>query len=148
VKKMFKLTRTNYLINSRMQLAIVLYFLTIGIAVAVGSYFLLSRGFQGYIDQISAGLPGISKENFPEVLGDLRSSLMKDFLVSSISGLVGVLLGGILISHRIAGPLYRLETAMKSYLKSGDRSEVHLRKHDYGSELAALYNQVIKKVQP
>jgi hypothetical protein len=142
-----KFYRSHFLINSKLQLSLVLYFVAIGLAVAIGSYILLYRGFQGYIDEVASGLPGIDKNAVTEVLKDLRSNLLRDFAVSSVSGLVGVFLGGILVSHRIAGPLYRIEQAMKGFVNEGNDSEVHLRKHDYAKSLADLYNQMVKKIK-
>ena len=140
-----KFSRSHYLINSKLQLSLVFYFMMIGVAVGVGGYWQLSCAIQGAITGINEGIPGIDVQSLPLLLESLKIDLLRQQAISSIAGLVTIFLGGILISHRIAGPLYRIESAMKAYLEKGDQSEVHLRKNDFAGSLAVLYNQLIKK---
>lgn len=140
-----KFSRSHYLINSKLQLTLVFYFMMIGLAVGIGSYWQLARAIQGSIKGINEGIPGIDVQSLPLLLESLQGDLLRQQAISSLAGLMAIFLGGILISHRIAGPLYRIESAMKAYVEKGDQSEVHLRKNDFASSLAALYNQLIKK---
>lgn len=50
------------------------------------------------------------------------------------------LLVGVLITHRIAGPVYRLETFLKQVESGEAREECRLRKGDELQELCALVN--------
>ncbi len=53
----------------------------------------------------------------------------------------------ILISHRIAGPVYRLRKTMES-AAAGDLSiDVHLRKGDYLNELAESWNDMVAPIR-
>lgn len=52
---------------------------------------------------------------------------------------------GLLLSNRIAGPLYRIEAALKKYLETGEYSDIKLREGDLFSSLADLLNKSISK---
>jgi len=140
-----KFNRRRFLINYKLQLSIVSYFLFLGIAVAVGNYYLVSRAFEGYLYEFRAGLAGFTVQDIPLALDDLQKNIINDLWLASVLGMVGIFLGGILVSHRIAGPMYNLSGAMKAFLKTGELKLVRLRKHDFGHEIADLYNQVLEK---
>jgi len=137
--------RRRFLVEPKFQFTLVLYFLLIGVPVAVGNYYLMRQAFQGYIDQVAAGMSGVNPEIVPGMFADLRKTLLSYFVVGSVSGLIAFAVGGILVSHRIAGPLYQLEEAMKEYLETGVVKTVRFRKHDFAERVASLYNQVIAK---
>lgn len=53
----------------------------------------------------------------------------------------------IIISHRIAGPWYRLETILRDMVKGDFSSEIRLRKGDELQSLADSLNDVIKSLR-
>ncbi len=59
--------------------------------------------------------------------------------------IVLIIIFGLFYSHRLAGPLYRIESDIKSYLDGDDTVQVHLRKNDFFQTLADLINKVLKK---
>lgn len=63
--------------------------------------------------------------------------------------LVGVSLGiyALFISHRIAGPAYRLEMAIRKIIKADYEPEIKLRRKDYLSNLASALNELSKKLK-
>ncbi len=137
--------RRRYLIDYKLQLSLVLYFLAIAVAVAIGTYFILSEALDGYIDEVRAGLPGLNQETFAIALEDFKINILRDFIIASLAGLVGVLVGGILVSHRISGPLYHMEKSLRTFVETGKFEEIQFRKHDYAKNLAELYNKAMKK---
>lgn len=52
---------------------------------------------------------------------------------------------GIFYSHKLAGPLYRIETDLKYMLDNDEVHPIHLRKNDFYQNLADLLNQFIEK---
>lgn len=77
-------------------------------------------------------------------LGEVMGRLNLIFLVE---GLVFLLVGGYLtlrITHRIAGPLYRLERVIREEI-DGVPFEIKLRPGDEMQELAEALNELIKK---
>lgn len=63
--------------------------------------------------------------------------------------LVGAALGvyALFISHRIAGPAYRLKTAISRMIKGEYEPEIKLRRKDYLSDLARALNELSKKLK-
>jgi hypothetical protein len=58
-----------------------------------------------------------------------------------------LVIGGIFLSHRVAGPLYRLQIFLHQMAESKNQhlKELHFRKSDFFPELADAYNLVVKK---
>jgi methyl-accepting chemotaxis protein len=63
--------------------------------------------------------------------------------------LVGVSMGvyALFISHRIAGPAFRLETAIRQMLKGDYEQEIKLRRKDYLSNIASVLNDLLKRLR-
>ncbi len=60
-----------------------------------------------------------------------------------IFSLVGA---GIILSHRIAGPLYRLEKHLEGLGEGKKLTALKFRKNDYFQDLAQSYNQHMEKI--
>ena len=64
-------------------------------------------------------------------------------LIPLVLTFVCLTLHGILLTHRVAGPAYRLERTLKS-MRQGDLSiDIRLRKRDYLASVADAYNEMI-----
>jgi nitrogen fixation/metabolism regulation signal transduction histidine kinase len=73
----------------------------------------------------------------------------------SIGAAVGVLIGhiglivwlGLTLSHRVAGPIYRLKKSMKQ-VEDGDRNvRIHLRQRDQLTDVAERFNRMVDAVE-
>jgi hypothetical protein len=53
---------------------------------------------------------------------------------------------GFYLSNIIAGPLFRIHKSMKAALEEGRREPVQLRKFDYFQDIAATFNELLKKL--
>ena len=58
---------------------------------------------------------------------------------------LAVILMTLFISHKIAGPLYRLKMTLKG-LGNGNLTQMHLRQGDQLQEVASSYNEAIEKL--
>jgi methyl-accepting chemotaxis protein len=58
---------------------------------------------------------------------------------------VAVLIYGLLLTNRIAGPLFRLKQHMDEVAEGKVEAEIRFRKNDYGLEIAEAFNAVVKK---
>jgi len=50
------------------------------------------------------------------------------------------------VSHKIAGPLYKLRSAMENFTSSREYKKIYFRKSDYFAELANSYNELTEKI--
>jgi len=138
-----KFKRRQYLVNPGFQLRFMLY---LSIAVSIGLAILyLSNYF--YFDVLSSegrelGLD--PSHPYYEFIQDQRRLLNRTYLIVSVAVFIGLMIFGLFLSHRVAGPIYRIE----SYLKQVTKGEVHLRpvtlrKGDFFPELADIVNDTI-----
>jgi signal transduction histidine kinase len=55
---------------------------------------------------------------------------------------------GVVLSHRFAGPMERLERELKAIYESGDYSKrIHLRKSDDVHQIAVAINRILEKAE-
>ena len=71
----------------------------------------------------------------------------KQLIWLSIGSFVGLGLYGVILSHRIAGPLYRLNRHMLRVAKGDEMGEVSFRKGDFFIELSDSYNAQYKALK-
>jgi methyl-accepting chemotaxis protein len=139
------LRRKKFLINPRFQLTFIYYMTAIsGIAITVlylsNSYFFWRFQKMG----VDLGIPQASA--FFQFLAKQRVLMNHITVVTSIILLILILVVGILFSHRISGPIHRLETHMRKIADGTGHDHVRFRKSDYFPELAEAFNLAIDKV--
>lgn len=111
-------------------------------------YFLFVIGgclfFMILLGAFSADTLTISYNNNDLQLGQTPVILLKEILAAQwifiISGSVFIIIAAMLITHRIAGPMFRFEKSLDSMLKNNLNDTIHLRTKDEGKELAKKIN--------
>lgn len=137
--------RRTLLINRPFQLSFMKYsfiFLCIifGIFVVVG-YWLISPVFE-YVNEVGM------KE-----LGDLNLVVEEfKFYAPIVIGLLFVVVccffaaASLLITHKIAGPLYNLEESMKMMMEKKELRTIRFRKDDYFTNIESSFNHFVDKI--
>ncbi len=67
-------------------------------------------------------------------------------LVNNLIILIVVLIIGLLFSHRIAGPLYRIQTDLNRVLDGESEVEIIVRRKDKMGELVCQLNELLKEI--
>ena len=131
--------RRNLLINPKFQLRFVFENL-ITAMVVVGVFYAANFYFFWEIarNAKAAGLP--ADHIFFEFIDSQNSLMTNIFFVAAIFLVLLIAIRGILLSHRIAGPLYRLNKHMRQIADGQTKDAVHFRKKDFFAELADSYN--------
>ncbi len=82
-----------------------------------------------------------------QMIRSFDASFQHIFIYLSLMVAMTLLVGGLIVSHKIAGPIRRLQNAFLDMQKENDSSfqEVSFRKGDFFPELAESYNEVFKK---
>lgn len=129
--------RRNYFIKKNFQGKLILgYFL-----LMVGSCFLFSI----ILAALSADTLTVVYQNNDLQLGQTPLMLLRQVLTAHwifiILGGAVILVGAMLITHRVAGPLFRLERAVDNMVTGRLDDVIHLREKDEGKEIAAKLNQ-------
>ncbi len=122
------------IIRPKLQLKLVFSFMGMTLLAMMLQFMI----FLKTITNIASALPAdhdVLMESVPEIV--VQSLLLSFLVVVPLVFLVGVLM-----TFRIAGPIYRFESWCKQILRGEDPGACHLRKGDELNELCALLNQV------
>ncbi len=137
--------RVKYIINPKFQFFMICFallqsFVAIGILFALNAHFFERFKSMG----IHAGIP--PNHIYFQFLYEQQVYFTNAVLV--VSGLIGVfiMLSMTLISHRIAGPLYRLSRHMQEIAEGKKISEIRFRQKDFFAEIAEIFNLMVLKI--
>ncbi len=131
--------RTNRLVSKPLQLKLIATFGALACAAAIVQIALLGQAFLSLAgkmpsiqDQIYAALPGLLIKNLLWALG---------FLIPC------VLLVGLRVTHKVAGPAYRIARHLQTTIEKGSpAAPCRVRKHDQLQGLVAALNSAFEKL--
>ena len=138
-----KFFRSRYLTGSHIQmryLSLLLISMVIPLVFAGGCLYYLI--FTIMAEQL--GIPEYIAYNLSPVIDKINTML----LIGVPPLFLILILWGIVLSHKFAGPLERLEKELKRILEHGDyKSRVHLRKNDDIKPLADEINRILDRLE-
>jgi sensor histidine kinase YesM len=135
-------SRKILLINPAFQLSVLGFMAGIAgfvIAIFYGAWFFRKFAMQGR----ELGLP--ADHVFFEFLREQSNTMNLIFAITSLLALVGIAVAGLILSHRIAGPLYRLRKHLDAVAAGTTLGDVKFREKDYFPEVADAYNRQIAR---
>lgn len=83
---------------------------------------------------------------FYQFIDDLQYEMTLIFIITSFLSLIGIVLGAYFISHKISGPLYRLNLELGIMLKNKKLHPLRFRKSDYTLEIQDKFNSLVEAV--
>lgn len=127
--------RKIYLINPQFQLKFSSYiaFIIIGVSII---YPIIIIQMMDYFIQLQGELT-------PEIL-DKRQSLLLVIVGWQIGYIITMFVICVFFSHKIAGPLYKLNLYLKKIANNESIDRIRFRKGDYFPELADSFNEAVK----
>lgn len=135
----------NFLIYPNFQLKLISFFILINL-VNFCIFFISTRyffySFEGKGDAL--GIP--RGHIFFRFIDGLKGDMNFIFLTSAVITLIFVLLGGLIISHKAAGPLYRLLIELKGMKDNKELKKISFRKGDYLKEIEENFNEVVDTI--
>jgi HAMP domain-containing protein len=131
------------LINPKFQLAFLAHTLAVAV-VAIGVFYAADLYFFWKFQQMGASLNLPADHGFYEFLREQKMVMNVIFGVTAGVSLCMIALGGLFLSHRVAGPLYRLDQHMKAIAENRHSGEVKFRQGDFFQELAASFNRQMR----
>jgi methyl-accepting chemotaxis protein len=137
--------RKTYLINPKFQLSFIFFsmattFLGMSVIFASIKYFFWSFKNMGK----EYGIP--ENHIFFRFIEDQSSKMNFTFFISAVLVLAISLVGALLLSHRVAGPIYRM-TKHLIKISEDEITDVNFREKDFFPELAEALNTFIRKVK-
>jgi quinol-cytochrome oxidoreductase complex cytochrome b subunit len=135
--------RKKLLINPRFQYSVMAYSIILFFIVIIILYASHNHFFNVFIDHAKeAGLA--DNHIYFKFLNEQKRIMNKVFFFSGITCFLVLFLGGLYISNKIAGPLYRLTNFLKAY-QAHDKTPLQFRKGDYFIEVQDAVNEFIAK---
>ena len=137
--------RRKYIINPKFQyfmlgFALFQSLITVAVLLALNYHFFHKFKVMGQ----DANIP--ETHIYFQFLNEQQAYFGKAILV--VYGVLGMFLitTVTILSHRVAGPIYRLTKHMKEISEGKKMNEVHFRTHDFFPELADTFNRMSHKV--
>lgn len=137
-----KWKRRNLFSNPRVQVPIVAVFAIVAGLYVATNYFVCYRLLKTVSSDImSLSLTPSVRTDIHLILEQHGAELSLQLTLLSISGVIALLLGGLLLSHHLGGPIYRLHTYLKG-VTSGNvpKQPIRFRRHDFFQDLANDFN--------
>jgi len=135
--------RRNFFINPPFQLRFAFYMSTWCLALSAIFPVLLNQTFMMLAEQL------VSNPNGPEVslVMDVRREILTGIFILEAVVLVALVGISIFISHRIAGPVYKLNLYLKEAAATGQlKGDLKFRSTDHFQEIATNYNAMVEAV--
>lgn len=144
--KEWKKFRKRLLINPEFQHSFMRYF--VGIAIFTLAIFYCAKVFFFHSVQTYLGSLGFQPDHALFDFLNHQSHVM-DFIFAGAALLESAFLAwiGLKLSHRVAGPLYRLRQEMLRTAHGGEIKPLKFRDGDYFNELADSYNEQMKEIR-
>lgn len=138
--------RSKLLINQKFQVSFMLY--SVAIALFSSAMFYAAVYYFFWKFRTLGASMGLAPDHvFFRFLDTQQSSLNWYWLAMSVISSLGICAWGLLLSHRVAGPLHKLRLHMNRVARSETEAEVQFRSGDYFPELADAYNEQLRTLQ-
>lgn len=127
------------LILPGLQLRLVLFFLGVACLALIAEYLVLASR----LSELASSMPIGGNQLAAEMPGLLRDVLLIAFGIL----LPAILCFGVLITFRIAGPIYRFHQHLGAVARGQNPGLCHIRKHDELQDLCELINEALEEAR-
>ncbi len=136
--------RSNILINPEFQLSII-NFVAFLFVIVIAIFFILNIFFYYLLKQkgVDAGL--LPSSEYFIFLNKSAKLMSIAFLTVSLLILFIIYYFGLRLSHRIAGPIFKINSTLDKMIETNTFHEIKLRKNDYFHETAEKINHLLDK---
>jgi hypothetical protein len=140
--------KSSILINPKFQWTLIGYASAVAVLILIAVYGLFSFGFHEFtLIGAQAGLP--ADHVYFQFIKMQEGTFHRVLLVLALVVALILVVGGLVVSHKIAGPVYRMK---KEFTEMQNKTpvelkKIHFRKGDFFPELADTYNQLIDKLK-
>lgn len=132
--------RKVYLINKNFQIKFLIYSIFISL-VTITVFYLMIYSFYEYGRQLGLEMGFPPGHIWFRFIDERQIDMGSFFLITSIIVFVFIVISGIWYSHKIAGPIYRISTQLKTISLDRLINKLSFRKYDFFLDLAVAYNK-------
>lgn len=133
-------------INTGFQFSVISYVLALGLINFGVFYLVYEYVFTGF-HQTGVDMSLGPQSYYFQFLSEQRTTFFKFFSIATVANLIILIVGGLVLSHRIAGPIFRLQQHAEQVVSKDVTTPISFRKLDYFPELATAYNGVVQKLK-
>ncbi len=133
--------KRKYLLEPKLQIGVTFYLLLFSLATLLIIYISLNQSLSAVFEN-STSLSSACHEIIESNQENVQTILLTVFWTNAVVLSIFAIAGGILISHRIVGPIFRFKKALRQILNGEDPGEIRLRKSDYFSDLIPLLQEL------
>lgn len=137
--------KRKYLINPKFQFRFLFVFMAIILCTQIFTYIQVTGTFHQFYNVIEGqSIPA----NEPFLVALQAETLHLYVVMASTSVLVLIVAGlvGVVLTHKLAGPLFRLKNQMDQIEAGAEITDVKFRKDDFYPELADSFNRMMSKL--
>lgn len=132
--------RKQLLVNPDFQLSFIAYMLGIALSCMAVLYYSHSYYFWKFIEKGQS--IGLAEDHaYFQFIKNQHDSMNLIFYVTAFLTFSIIMIGGLYISHRVAGPIYKL----KKHMLSKKGGPIRFRQKDYFQDLAKAWNDSVGK---
>ena len=139
-----------FIINPKFQFSLLIFFLVLYFLVIGVFYIAFGVCFEGLLS-ISPEMGHQGQKVLSGAISDQQDKFNQIFIYASLFTFFLITFAWIFISHRIAGPIFRMEKFLNHHKEKEHYTELKFRKGDFFLELADQFNDYqkhCKKVTP
>lgn len=141
-----KYRRKQYLINPEFQITVIGFFVGLAV-VTIGVFFwsihLVLSNFEETLKSLS--LP--EGHTLLLFVSENRKAMNIIFGTTSILLFIFLVVGGLILSHHIAGPIYRLKKHIQLVNSGESFGDLNFRKKDFFQDILPDYNTMLAKIR-
>ncbi len=138
--------RRQYLVNPKLQKNIIYLSFIVSFVVALIIVLAMMYTFMQF-EKTGETLGLSERHTYFEFLQIQKKVLIGTFLIVVPLALIVSTGIGLMFSHRIAGPMYKLKMHLDQLTESGEIKEIKFREGDYFTEVADAFNSFIQKIK-
>jgi hypothetical protein len=139
-------TLKRYLVHPRFQLKFIGWMLAIA-ALCLVLIYCSNLIFLNKLVLIGNNLQLPANHPFFQFISEQEKILLRVFAWTAVGVVMITVGGGLLLSHRIAGPIDRIERHIDGVLSKNKIKEMRFRKKDFFPELAVQVNLLIRRIE-
>lgn len=132
--------RKQLLIDASFQFKIILYFSSVSLIVSSIMFYYQNLSYTNVIDQLTVN--GSNIETI-RILENTKIANEQSFMLFMFFVLLLFIAFGLILSNRIAGPLYRLRKHLSVCTESKNLAPVYFRKNDFFMNLQDSFNEFV-----
>ncbi len=141
-KKFAENLRRKFLINPRFQLFFMGFIGALSV-ISIGSIYLANLYFFAKFRNYGTSMSLPPEHVFFSFLKQEEADMKRIFLATALEMFVLITIFGLIVSHRIAGPIYRLTQHLRETARTRIYKPIYFRKGDLFQEISEAYNSQV-----